>query len=762
LAIPLVPRPTSVGNFELTHNQPVFGPVDNVPLGRCFHGIAKEWGETPAHFSAYGCTPCNDPTQAAESWADKKKYFGTFTSSDDETSQIENWGGYPIKCFRVPIQEVTKHLPIFSPAHPPTRFYTYAGLVPGPTFKVRIGQPHVVRFENHLEAEMSVHLHGGHSPSHSDGFPSFYVLQGKSRDYFYPNIVPLIKKNGNWTPDVGECQSTMWYHDHSMDATAYNVNKGLAGFALCFGEEELRLIRDRVLPGYGHHSCIDPERDQLQSTPENPDPNQLEDPDFPGFYRKEMGKEPYYNPFDIPLVLQDKVLDPNTAQIAYDRASHNGYLGDTFFVNGVPVPHFESRNRKYRLRLLNGCNARVMRLRLVSLEDFQRLHSLGIRPGNEDPNGTIIGNDYDAFALPFLRIGKDSWLWSKAKARTSIVLAMANRADLIVDFGALAAGIHPGEQKEYVLINTMPQTDGRGPRQKLDDAGDPRVQPLPFDLVNAVDADGNPLPVVQGAELNRPISLMKFIVRHAPPGSLPEDPEGDEEASVTDGSDLIATHESIADDEVKVVREFIFERSKGAWQINGRFYDPTIANAAPVMDSAEEWVLRNGGGGWWHPIHIHLESHQLIAIEKDFGADEIIDLADPPARNRLNNLVNVTPGLDETELQGRHDTQVLGPNSVARIRIRTRTWMGPFVFHCHNIEHEDMRMMFNFEPVAHRIEADGSLTQHDPNVVPDRRTHGQDVTLYNAAGELNWEYRAVPQAPVGSGNEGVVPPRRNP
>jgi FtsP/CotA-like multicopper oxidase with cupredoxin domain len=56
---------------------------------------------------------------------------------------------------------------------------------------LRLGQPVIVRYENQLDTETSVHLHGGHSPSHADGFPTFYILPGKSRDYFYPNIVPL-------------------------------------------------------------------------------------------------------------------------------------------------------------------------------------------------------------------------------------------------------------------------------------------------------------------------------------------------------------------------------------------------------------------------------------------------------------------------------------------------------------------------------------------------------------------------------------------
>ena len=98
--------------------------------------------------------------------------------------------------------------------------------------------PAVVRFENKLQTETSIHHHGGHNPTHSDGFPSYYVLQGEARDYLYPNILPLRVKDETTGDEIdfGEGQSTTWYHDHGLDATAFNVSHGLSGFALWFDE----------------------------------------------------------------------------------------------------------------------------------------------------------------------------------------------------------------------------------------------------------------------------------------------------------------------------------------------------------------------------------------------------------------------------------------------------------------------------------------------------------------------------------------------
>jgi len=758
---PLVPRPTFIGRFEEVDRKPgTFGPQDQRPVGEVFHGVALEWGQTPEHWSAFGCNP---QKTGQESWKDKQQHFGTYQLPGGKT--IRNWGHLPIKCYKIPILELTKQL------HPesafPARMYGYAGMVPGPLLKMRLGQPVVVRYENHLETEVSIHLHGGHSPSHSDGFPSFYVLQGKARDYFYPNILPLheerLEDRVTFQPDLGESQSSMWYHDHGMDGTGYNVSKGLAGFAPCFGEQELQWLKSGVLPSSGKASWTDPEECLLETDPE--EIAKLEDPDHPGFYRKE--KEPFYNQFDIPLVLQDRVLDPKTGQIAFDTAGHNGYLGDTMLVNGVPYPYLECLNRKYRFRILDGSNSRVFRVRLLSEQDYFTARDRGIEgvPVDDRDPAVILnrGSLYDQVSQSFLRIGKDSWLWSKALARRSIVLAMANRADIIVDFGKLAAGLAPGEEKVFYLVNTMPQFDGRGPKVALDDGGDPRVLPLPFDTIAT--ADGA-VPTTAVAEMSRPQGLLKIIVRGITPEQAAKLPK---EATIEEGTPLLQHNHPIQDHEVVAVREFIFERGRGAWMINGRFYDPTIANATPKLGTAEEWVLRNGGGGWWHPIHIHLESHQLISYEKDFLADAIVDPADAPPVTALTNLVNVTGQIEKTEAVGLHDVQVLGPNTVARIRMRFRTWNGPFVFHCHNLEHEDMRMMYNFEPVP----SPKSRPEHDPNVIPDARTHGNSVTLQPTVGqtlpngkpaeykfgELPFEPLPTPQAPASDAGTLQIPTR---
>ncbi len=420
----------------------------------------------------------------------------------------------------------------------------YSGSVPGPTFRARVGQPVVIRATNSLNIEQSIHLHGGHNPSHSDGYPNFYILPGQQRDYFYTNTVPM--REGE--PDFSESPSTMWYHDHSMDLTANLVIQGLAGFFLVRDQIEQDLIDSNVLPD---------------------------------------------DPYDIPVALQDKRFNPD-GTIFWDPLDHNGTLGDIWIANGKAQPFFRVQRRKYRFRFLNGCNARFLEMRLSNGQSF-------------------------------IHLGKDSWLFPQAIESETLLLSMAQRADVVIDF--------TNAPSEVFLENILCQSDGRGPDGSLD----------------------APKHCIPGA------AFIKFIV---------EDGVVEDNVTVEPGTPL-RPHVKIDPAEAVVTREFKFHRSKGAWMINGEFFDPALANVIPQLGTVERWILKNGGGGWWHPIHIHLESHQILSVNGKA----------PPLSRSFKN-----------------DTVILDGGGEVELLMNFRTFRGPFVFHCHNLEHEDMRMMFVFDP----------------------------------------------------------------
>jgi FtsP/CotA-like multicopper oxidase with cupredoxin domain len=423
-----------------------------------------------------------------------------------------------------------------------TEIWGYDGLFPGPTLRARVGEPVVVRFVNELPAEMSTHLHGGHTPSDSDGFPNFFIPPGGFRDYCYPGVLP--------GGDVNEATTTTWYHDHAMDTTGEHVYRGLAGYYLVTDPVEEQLIAGGKLPAA---DC------------------------------------------DLPLVIQDRRFNAD-GSLFYDPFSHDGFLGDVFLVNGRAQPRLKVQRKKYRFRILNGSNARFYELRLS--------------------NGAS-----------FLQLSNDGWLLPQAVVRPTLLMASANRADVIVDFR--------NAPNEVFLENILEQQDGRGPSGTVAD--------------HPVTVPGFP--------------LLKFVV---------EGPVQPDNATLAPGQ-VVRPHTAIRPDEIAATRTFEFARSRGAWVVNGQFFDPDKPAAAVARGTAERWILKNGGGGWWHPIHIHLEAMQVQRINGK----------PPPLYDAFNK-----------------DTHILGPGDVAEVFLKFRTFTGPYVFHCHNIEHEDMRMMLRFDVVG--------------------------------------------------------------
>ena len=205
-----------------------------------------------------------------------------------------------------------------SPDLPTQTLWGFDGETPGPVYHAKYGEPILVRNVNNLPANnggfgnnsVSTHLHNGHTPSESDGFPCFFFNSGKFYDHHYPNqLAGFSDPQFGGTGDIRESLSTLFYHDHRVDFTAQNVYKGLVGQYLLF--------------------------------------NQFDTGDETTGFRLPSGQ------FDVPMMFGDKVFDPNTGLLFFDLFNTDGILGDKFLVNGKIQPFFQVAPRRYRLRWTN-------------------------------------------------------------------------------------------------------------------------------------------------------------------------------------------------------------------------------------------------------------------------------------------------------------------------------------------------------------------------------------------------------------------------
>lgn len=132
-------------------------------------------------------------------------------------------------------------------------------------------------------------------------------------------------------------------------------------------------------------------------------------------------------------------------------------------------------------------------------------------------------------------------------------------------------------------------------------------------------------------------------------------------------------------DKTDVAHHFKFERKNGGWRINGVSFDDVNNRvlAAPPRGSIEVWELENSSGGWTHPIHVHLVDFKVV---KRIGGD-----------NR---------GVQNYEAQGLKDVVWLAQGETVTIEANYAPWDGLYMFHCHNLVHEDHAMMAAFNVTA--------------------------------------------------------------
>jgi FtsP/CotA-like multicopper oxidase with cupredoxin domain len=347
---------------------------------------------------------------------------------------------------------------------------------------------------------------------------------------------------------------------------------------------------------------------------------------------------PSFPQFDIPLAFADKVYDPENGDLVFDLFNLDGILGDKFLVNGTIQPFFQVSPRRYRFRLLDTGPSRFYEFFLTDMANLSANNQ-------------------------FYLIGTDGNLLPNPIQVSSVRIGPAERVEVIIDFSQFAG-------KTIYLENRLNQVNGQGPvgvDSQLFPQNSANTECLNLQVpVTAPNGTPNTNAILNAGQGNL---IMQFQV------TGPQVPDN----SVNPATNPTFYQLPSTNVDPRIVRTFKFDRLNGQWSINGQFFDCGYGNGGTggestevfrftvQQNSVEQWLLTNLSGDWTHPVHIHLEEHQILS------------------RNRV-------PPTVPTDL-GRKDVTQLHPNERVQLFFRFRDWLGKYPIHCHNVVHEDHAMM---------------------------------------------------------------------
>ncbi len=477
------------------------------------------------------------------------------------------------------------------------------------------------------------HVHGAHVNTNSDGNPEYF---------FSPNFKIKGPRwvHKNYVYDNTQQAGALWYHDHSLGITRLNVYAGLVGFYFIRDNQDTGKLNNPLgLPAGPYELAYAIQDKMFKSNGELFYPAYPSDPSYADFITA--------NGVNLPAA-----QFPNGGPTVLTE-----FFGDHIVVNGKIWPKTNVEPRHYRLRLLNGCDSRFLGIRF-------RIVPAGAT--------TISANDP---ILPFWHIGGDLGLAAQATQVNQLVVAPAERPDIVVDFSQVPAG-------SRVIMENI--------------AGD-----APFDGTLTTDPGFDPANLFANRQTDR---IMAFDVTQ-PLSAIPDnfDPT------------LIAHFAGVTApvDNVRKLALFEGRDELGRLQPMLGVAEPTVDMAGntvngsttwhmpitenPALGSTEIWEIYNNTPDA-HPIHVHLVHFEILNREK-FQTNIV---------NKPITLHNGSTGLG-AEMQGitlvpntlrpadptekcPRDMVICYPGEVTRIKM-TFDRPGRYVWHCHILSHEDHDMM---------------------------------------------------------------------
>ncbi|HLO33496.1 MAG TPA: multicopper oxidase domain-containing protein [Anaerolineales bacterium] len=518
------------------------------------------------------------------------------------------------------------------------------------------------------------HLHGGLVPWLSDGGPfawfdsdGNYGPSAQSGDLnIYKTINPhLLPGQAEFYYPLEQSARLLWYHDHAVGITRLNAYAGIAT-ALIIRDNFEGNLRDKGLPDFIENG----------------------------------GRE-------IPIVIQDKIFVGNDISTAdpgwsalpvpqgpgslwyphvYDAEPGPGFpgpgfdqnlslvpemFGDTMLANGVVFPFAPVEPRRYRLRILNACQARFLNLQLYVCDSAGRPDKT--QPG---PDFLVIGTEGGFLSRPVLVASGVPF--NPETLGGSLITAPAERWDIIIDFKDF-------EGKTLVLYNDAPAPfpggDSATDFDSQSEVGPDTRTIMRFDVAAGMTAPADP-----PLRITRKTNMQDFIdpslVGMWTTAPLPPLP-GALVRQLTLNEDF--------DEYGRLIQLLGTNEPTGA-ELYGRAYMDE-ATETPISGKVEVWQIANLTGDS-HPIHFHLANVQVLS-RQTFAA----------YANGAPIGLGAPRGPEPTEL-GWKETVKMHPNEITTVIMRfslpkvpftvplsPRTGGHEYVWHCHILEHEEHDMM---------------------------------------------------------------------
>lgn len=352
---------------------------------------------------------------------------------------------------------------------------------------------------------------------------------------------------------------------------------------------------------------------------------------------------------DIPLVIQDKRFDQDGAlhYAPTDDEWFGGYFGNDVLVNLTPRPYFDATTRIYRFRILNGSNARAYRL------VFTR--------GGEQLDYQVIGTDGGLLERPY-------------RVKEAFV-SPGERLDVLLDLSGVKVG-------DRILLRSLPfepmhQETGDGPHKGHDMGGQGQAMPpapaggeTGHDMSRMDSGGRGQSALPDGAAFD----IMQIrITRKTRGGAMPDRLSNAREPEAL---------------EIASRRVFTLDHRKRRWRINGLRFEMQATPIVVKRGSKEIWEIRNVSASMPHPMHLHAFHYRVI---ERIGSPE-----------QVRRLTVDGRGLTASDL-GAKDTVLVWPDETVRLLVDfSHSFPGDqvYLFHCHNLEHEDGGMMLNLKVTA--------------------------------------------------------------